>query len=140
MTITAADIVQWEDTLEAHEKDTEGDTAREVDLANFLSAAIAEITRLRPDLDQQATDLTIAQTVPSLGNDTVKWAISYDRDEIELKLDEAGVQAPTTSSGWAALMERLQTAVDNCTAGTSIEDAMGGVIDTLPPTHETGAD
>lgn len=63
----------------------------------------------------------------------ITWTITFDREWIEEKLDTEDRQGPRNEEEWVRLMDRLQLAIDNSTAGASIDEAISGVVGTLEP-------
>jgi hypothetical protein len=74
------------------------------------------------------------------GVDVVRWSISFSRDEVLDLLKTRGYTEPESEDEWGELMQGLQTAVENCTAGEAIDQAMDSTfanhLDPVPEDDE----
>lgn len=61
----------------------------------------------------------------------ITWTITFDRQWVNERLVAEDRRVPRDEEEWVRVMSRLQTAMDNCTAGESIDEAISGVVGTL---------
>lgn len=109
--------------IETYAVASEGDSNdEEHDAASVLQDLLGEVLSL-------GRTVRIADDIPL--ERVVAWRISFTWDDIQRMVEDRGFK-PVPVEDMDEFMKRVQKAMDNSTAGVSIDDAMAGVFETLP--------